>query len=141
MYLASISIANPLASLISAQDDDYSYECIAAQLSASAELKKNRRKSEMDAASALKDILPADLQRAMNLAQEKGASSLLTSRPIEEFGFSLHKGAFRDAISLRYGWLPLNCPTHCACGSSFSVYHALSCPKGGFPSLHNGLGI
>ena len=35
MYLASISIANPLASLISTQDNDYSYECITAQLSAS----------------------------------------------------------------------------------------------------------
>ena len=29
-------------------------------------------------------------------------------------------------------------PTNCSCGSSFSVEHALSCPKGGFPSLrHN----
>ena len=46
--------------------------------------------------------------------------------------------AFRDAIALRYGWSPLNTPSHCACGSSFSVQHALSCPKGGFPTLrHN----
>ena len=29
----------------------------------------------------------------MDLAQEMGASSWLTSLPLEEFGFSLHKGA------------------------------------------------
>ena len=29
-------------------------------------------------------------------------------------------------------------PTSCACGAAFSVEHALSCPKGGFPSIrHN----
>ena len=82
--------------------------------------------------------MPGSLQRAMDLAQEKGASSWLTSLPIGEFGFSLHKSAFRDAIALRYGWTPLNIPTHCACGAPFSVQHALSCPKGGFPTLrHN----
>lgn len=38
------------------------------------------------------------LQRAMDLAQEKGASSWLRSLPLEEFGFS--QGTFRDAIVL-----------------------------------------
>eukprot|EP00731_Ephydatia_muelleri_P004197 Em0002g373a len=29
-------------------------------------------------------------------------------------------------------------PSSCACGAAFSVEHALSCPKGGFPSIrHN----
>ena len=80
-----------------------------------------------------------DSQRqAMDLAQEKGASTWLTSLPLEEFGFSLQKGAFRDALALRYGWLPSNTPTNCECGTSFSVEHVLSCPKGGFPSIrHN----
>jgi len=35
---------------------------------------------------------------------EKGASNWLTVL-IEEFGFTLHKGAFRDALALRYGWV------------------------------------
>ena len=74
----------------------------------------------------------------MDLAQEKGASSWLTSLPLEEFGFSLHKGAFRDAIALRYGWLPQHTPTTCTCGTNFSVEHVISCPKGGFPTIrHN----
>ena len=29
-------------------------------------------------------------------------------------------------------------PSHCTCGSNFSMEHALACPKGGFPSIrHN----
>ena len=61
-----------------------------------------------------------------------------TSLPLEEFNLVLHKGAFLDALTLRYGWLPSNLPTHCSCEANFSVQHALSCPKGGFPILrHN----
>jgi len=50
----------------------------------------------------------------------------------------IHKSAFQDALPLRYCWPPLCTPALCACGSSFSVEHVLSCPKGGLPSLrHN----
>ena len=137
-HQASSSISKPLATLISAQSDEYTYECIAAQLSAKADVKKLKRNNEKDAASAIKNVLPESLQRAMDLAQEKGASSWFTTLPLDEYGYSLHKGAFRDAIALRYGWSPLNTPSHCACATSFSVQHALSCPKGGFPTLrHN----
>ena len=74
----------------------------------------------------------------MSLAQENGASNWLTALPIEEFGFTLHKGAFRDALALRYGWCPTMTPSHCACGQPFSVSHALSCHMGGYPSIrHN----
>ena len=35
-------------------------------------------------------------------------------------------------------WMPSRTPSHCACGINFSVDHAQSCPKGGFPSIrHN----
>ena len=74
----------------------------------------------------------------MKLAQEKGASSWLTTLPLEEYGFSLHKSAFRDAVALRYNWSLERVPTSCSCGSSFSIEHALSCTKGGYPSIrHN----
>ncbi|XP_064397778.1 uncharacterized protein LOC135344497 [Halichondria panicea] len=74
----------------------------------------------------------------MDLASEKGASSWLTALPLSEHGFTLHKGAFQDALALRYGWNPTNTPTNCDCGKAFSTEHALSCAKGGFPTIrHN----
>ena len=43
-------------------------------------------------------------------------------------------------MALRYGWVPSHIPSHCVCGKSFTVQHALSCPRGGFPSIrHNEL--
>ena len=69
------------------------------------------------------------------LAQEKGASNWLSCLPLKSHNLVLHKTAFRDAIVLCYHWLPSACPTSCACGHSFTIEHALSCPKGGFPSL------
>ena len=97
-----------------------------------------RQEQATEAADQLKEVLPQPLKRSMLLAQEKGASSWLTSLPIEEFGFALHKRAFQDAIALRYNWTPLQSPSTCGCGTKFSIDHALSCPKGGFPSIrHN----
>ena len=40
----------------------------------------------------------------MELAQEKGASSWLTTRPLKEHHFVLHKRALHNALALRYGW-------------------------------------
>ena len=52
--------------------------------------------------------------------------------------FSLHKGDFRDAICLCYGWSLAHLPTECICGASFTVDHAFTCPHGGYPTLrHN----
>ena len=74
----------------------------------------------------------------MDLAQEERASSWHSALPREEFGFTLHEGAFIDALELRYGWQLSNTPISCACSASFTVEHALSCPKGGFPTIrHN----
>ena len=72
----------------------------------------------------------------MDLAQVQGSSSWLTAQSLEEHGFSLHKGAFLDALALWYGWTPSKTPSSCACGASFTIKHMLSCPRGGFPSLH-----
>ena len=71
----------------------------------------------------------------MDLAQEKGASTWFISLPLQEFGFSLHNGVFRDALALRYGWLPFSAITNCESMTSSSIEYVLSCPKGGFPSI------
>ena len=68
--------------------------------------------------------LSPPLQLATDLSRERSAT--------------LHKQAFRDVIALLYGWPPFHLPVTCACGNSFTVQYALSCPKGGFPSIrHN----
>ena len=64
----------------------------------------------------------------------------MTALPLSEHGFVLHKGAFRDALCLRYGWRPPLLPSSCVCSEPFTVEHALSCPRGGLPSIrHNEL--
>ena len=90
----------------------------------------------MQQAGSVGESLPQSLQFAMELARsEKGASSWLSALPLEEHKFVLHKTAFRDEIALRYGWTPSNIPSHCVCGQAFSIQHALSCPRGGYPSI------
>ena len=71
---------------------------------------------------------------------EAGSSNWLTTLPIKEHGFYLEKQAFWDTLYLRYNIQLRNLPSHCVCGKTFSIDHALSCPKGGFISLrHNEL--
>ena len=135
-YQASVEVSAPLKDLILNQEAECPFQCLDAQILAKRATHKQNRKCAKSSATTLRATISAPLQRAMDLAQEKGASSCLTSLPLEEFGFSLHKGAFRDAILLRYGWLPQHTPTTCT--TNFSVEHALSCPKGGFPTIrHN----
>ena len=60
------------------------------------------------------------MQRAMDLAAVRGASSWLTTLPLNEHGFALHKSAFQDVLALRYGWPPLRSLSFCACHVTFS---------------------
>jgi len=76
--------------------------------------------------------MTAEEKRANEISQEKGVSNWLTALPIEEKGFHLCKREFWDAINVRYGWPLTRLPSKCACGSIFTIEHALSCKKGGF---------
>ena len=74
------------------------------------------------------------------MAQEKGSSSWLAALPFERFGFMLHKGAFWDALCLRYGWQLRLMPERCRCGAPFEINHMLVCRHGGYPMIrHNEL--
>ena len=43
-----------------------------------------------------------------------------------------------DVLCLRYGWTPPRLPSHCVCGSDFSISHTFSCPHGALPTIrHN----
>ena len=98
----------------------------------------SKNANQCNVATDLKARLPTTLQRAAELGSEKGASSWVTTIPIEAHDFVLHKGAFRDALCLRYNWPPSLLPTRCVCGSTFTIDHALSCHTGGFTIIcHN----
>ena len=139
-YQDSLKVTGPLSELILNQSSEYPYETLSEQLSAKNEIKLRRRQLVGEASAQLRDSLSPTLKKSMDLNMEKGASSWLTVLPLEEHHFSLHKQAFRDALALRYGWQPSQLPAYCSCGQPFSVQHALSCPKGGYPSIrHNEL--
>lgn len=118
--------------------DHHLGECSAVQQGTKARLRSRKRNQQNEEAKNLQNQLSSSLQRSMELSQEKGASAWLTSLPIDDHGFALHKSAFRDALSLRYGWSLQNPPSHCTCGHPFSIEHALICKTGGFPAIrHN----
>jgi hypothetical protein len=137
-YHASQQVTSTLCDHIISQDPDYGYEVIAKQLEAKAQISRENKERTSSEFNDIYENLPAPLRRAVDLATEKGSSTWLTALPLMEHGFALHKGAFHDALALRYGWSPSEMPSKCACGNNFSVEHALSCAKGGFPSIrHN----
>ena len=73
------------------------------------EAKKNIRNSnhlrDVCHASELDNIHSTDQKRSIALTKGKGSSSWLTVLPIEEHGFSLNKGEFRDALHTPPLWL------------------------------------
>lgn len=137
-YQASQQVTATLCDHIISQDLAYCYVIVTKQLEAKAQVSHDIKERKTSEFNDIYEHLSSQLQRAVDLATEKGSSSWLTTLPLEEHGFALHKRAFHDALALRYGWSPSEMPSKCACGNNFTVEHALSCAKGGFPSIrHN----
>ena len=125
----------PLVQAASRQERAQMHECSAEATTIRNDLKAQKRKCLKEKAEAVRNKASDNMKLAMDLAKEKGASSWLSVLPIDEFGFFLHKGAFRDAVSLRYGWQLPNLPRVCVCGKNQSVDHAFTCSTGGLPTL------
>ena len=85
----------------------------------------------------LSTVLPPDKHRAMVAAQQKGASYLVTTLPLQKHGFALSKTEFRDQLLMRYRWPVHDLPTTCACGSPFNVDHSQICHLGGFVNMRH----
>ena len=136
-YAASQEITAPLLALIIQQESDIGGANEKAQ-SVKNTLRQARRRRQAQRAEDLHRRISPQLQRCLEVAKEKGASSWLEALPAREENFTLSKGEFRDALCLRYGWAPERLPATCACGAEFDVTHALSCPTGGLPTIrHN----
>ena len=80
----------------------------------------------------IKNSLTLKTQPAVEIASEKGASNWLTVIAIDEMGFTLNKGEFRDILKLKYYWEIADKPSICVCGDAFTVDHAMVCRRGGF---------
>ncbi len=138
-FLTSQKISEPITKLIIDQKSALGKSCEETQALKRA-VSMAKSKEQKEAAKSLLPQLQPDLRRAAEVASEKGASSWLTALPLERHGFALHKGAFRDALCLRYNWHPEYLPTNCVCGHAHNITHALSCPTGGYPTIrHNEL--
>ena len=137
-YSASRSITEPLVALCTRQNTEPLPNIYMVQEELKGETKKHRRENQWETSTTLKNSMPPTLQKAVELASEKGASTWLTTLPIRAHGFSLHKQAFRDALCIRYGWDPQGLPSHCSRGAQFNTTHAFNCHKGAFPTIrHN----
>ena len=139
-YQSSIKITFPLVDLILMQASSLPTNLNWVQHEIKKDVIKSKRQF-LDNMSKEATINSSEKQRRlMEIASEKGASSWLTVLPIQEHGYHLHKGSFRDALCMRYGWQPPLLPTTCVCHKAFSVEHCLSCPNGGYTIFrHNEL--
>ena len=136
-YQSSLQATSALSNNILLQTDKYTEDTLTAQLHAKSSIRSNNSSHNSNTAKSICSLIPEYLKKAVSLAQEQGASTWLTVLPLEEHGFSLHKGAFRDALALRFGWSLTNIPSHCACGNKLTTEHTFSCAKGGFPSMRS----
>ena len=136
----SIQVTEQLTKLIILQDMDVKKLDKPKIKETKAKLKSDKEEALKQKAIQLSQQLPAPQKRSLITAQEKGASSWLSTLPIKTLGYALNKQEFRDAISLRYGWKIKDAPMFCVCGEQNSVDHALVCKRGGYVSMrHNAL--
>ena len=103
-------------------------------------MKMLKGKRSKHAYSQLLGKLDASTKRVLEMAKEKGASSWLTTLPLDWLGYTLNRQEFRDSIALRYNWKIKDMPAYCGCGKENDIDHSLSCKKGGFIILrHNNI--
>ena len=137
MFQDSVKLTAPLVAIIVTQDQtrDVNPDDI---ISARKEIRASNHQQSEDPANIIYSQLTPQLKSCVDLAKERGASSWLSVLPLSEQGLHLHKGEFRDALCLRYGWTLSNTPWLCNCGKAFTIDHAMVCHMGGFPTIrHN----
>ena len=133
-YQASRAITQPLVQCLRSRCKELPLEVLEEQEKLFSKLRAQKMTTRTQ---QVRESLPSDCQRLMDVACEHGASIWLSALPLREHGFDLHKGSFRDALYIRYGWRPFLLPSICVCGSTFTVDHSLSCPYGGYPIHHH----
>ena len=88
-----MKVTDPLKYAIFKQSFEYAGDVVNNQMDAKHDVRKLKREKGKQAADSVNQELSVTLKRAMDPAQERGASTWLTTQPIQEFGFTLHQGA------------------------------------------------
>ncbi len=136
---SSVAQCQPLIDLILNQDGNV-LQAQQAQQAVKKRRRKELKEEQCTQAERIIASLPQTQRKCATAAQEKGTSAWLAAVPVDRLGFKLHKGAFWDAIGLRYGWQLRLTPEKCRCGAHFDLNHVLICRQGGFHTIrHNDL--
>ena len=129
-YEASTIITAPLAAVMMLQGDTLPDEIVVKEARSNAENKS--KQALVSKVERVGQSLSPTSARAVEHAKQPGASSWLSVIPLEEQGFVLTKGEFRDALALRYSKDLRGLPSKCPCGEKFDLNHALNCKRGGY---------
>ena len=108
-FEASVRLTTPLVAAIASQNQDQTVDILKV-IEVKASLRQSNRDYQKLQAECTYNQLSSQLKRCVDHAKERGASSWLSVLPLDDHGFSLHKGGFQDAISLRYSWQLPNTP-------------------------------
>ena len=102
VFNAFLQLTLPLVSTIASQDQNQTVD-IGRVMKIKASIRQSNQKHWLQKSRYVHDQLSPQLKHLVDLAKEKGASSWFSVLPLNDHGFSLHKGAFGDAICLLYG--------------------------------------
>ena len=125
-YGLSRRVSSLLVSLILDQSFHYSVAILYLLEDLRPATHNTRRQGPKIEADQLKSELSDDVRSFVLLVKKEGTSNWLTSLPIHEYRFILHKRTFRSIIAM---WLAFyGNPAECVCGNlHFSMEHTSSC--------------
>ena len=109
-YNFSLKLSCPLVDLILHQHGSLPHDVIDSQCIILKQLSQAKYQSQVDATQSVLEC-SSTLRQTIEHCQDKGVSLWLSAIPIEQYGFTLHKNEFTDALCLRYGWTPPHLPS------------------------------
>ena len=137
-HATSIQITAPLAAIMVLQGNNLPNPEEEAKVKA--EVRRSNSNLQKQREEMIVSSLSERAQKSVEQASEKGASSWLSILPLEDQGFTLNKGEFRDALAIRYNTELRGLPTKCPCGQPFNINHAMNCKRGGLVTIrHNNI--
>ena len=133
-FSSSRLLSASLVTMIQQQTEDFHIPCLQQTCPTNCHSRQQILTSSL---ADIKSRVDPQLQRTIELISVKCSSLWLTAHLLQKQGFHLNKQEFRDALCLKYGWQLANIPSHCVCGSSFSVDHAMICRHGSLTFIHH----